>query len=72
MSLDRNLSHYRGIYDEADENFRSLVDLAFDAAQGVIKQAGWPAAEDDTAENLVTAIVKYATISCQLAKIVEE
>lgn len=72
MILDRNLRHYRDIYDEADENFRSLMDLAFDAAQGVIKQAGWAAAEDDTAEDLVTAIVKYATISRQIAKILEE
>lgn len=63
MSLDRSLSEYREAYMEASSDFVLAIDEAFEAAQRVLKEAGFRVANDDHAENLVTAIVKYVVIS---------
>jgi hypothetical protein len=63
MSLDRNLSDYREAYDEAPEEFRFVIDRAFDGVLAAFREANWPVSTNDTAENLVSAITKFAILS---------
>lgn len=63
MSLDRRLETYHELYHEAGDTDRNTVDEAFEAVRDVFQSYGWETATNDYAEDLVSAIVKYAVLS---------
>jgi len=63
MTLDPRLSNYREAYYDADPAFQKVIDEAFKAVEQVFKSHSFPTRNDETAENLVTAIVKFAVLS---------
>jgi hypothetical protein len=64
MSLDRSLEGYHEFYAERyGTEYASVIDEAYDAVEQVFKNHGWPTSNTDRAEDLVSAIVKYAVLS---------
>lgn len=59
MSLDRGLETYREIYRHTDDRTTNEIDSLFDDLQSSMYGLGYKTAQDDRAENLLTAIVKY-------------
>jgi hypothetical protein len=63
MTINRHFAAERAVY-EADGVNQTAIDRAFDALQGVLNdEFGIKCANDDRAENLISAIVRYVVES---------
>lgn len=63
MSLSTDAKFWHSEYQRADKLVRNTVDRAFTAARGAIASTGMDTANDDRAEELIAAIMKYLTES---------
>jgi hypothetical protein len=63
MTIEETRAHER--YQTAPKVFTDVVDNAYKAARKVIEDSGMDVANDDRAEALVSAIVRYIEDSAE-------
>jgi hypothetical protein len=59
MTINRHFAAERAVYEAGGVN-QTAIDMAFDAMRDVLEEElGIKCANDDRAENLISAIVRY-------------
>lgn len=71
MSLTAEARKYHDLYTEADLETQGAVDEAWTAAREALDNNGVPPLQDDHAEMLAAAIMKYV-LACREAQELEE
>jgi hypothetical protein len=59
MSLTRQESYWHGFYEESEESTRDAIDAEFYAARCHLNASGFVTANDDRAEAVISALVRY-------------
>ena len=60
MTLTAEYRKWHGYYESVASNAtRSVIDNAYTAARKALRDAGYEAANDDRAEDLIAAITQY-------------
>lgn len=65
MSMTREKTQWHLEYESAKPIIKDAVDEAYTAARKVLEAKGFSVANDDTAENLVAAIMEYLVDSAE-------
>jgi hypothetical protein len=66
--LTNDWRYWHSLYEDESFPFKNAVDKAYDAARSAIQSQGYSTANDDRAEELVAAIVRYIIESESLEK----